>query len=61
MYTEKRLNTSKIQNFMVDKNPDGVGKVGNIICGDFIVLSIKVKKDKNKEMIQDIKFETYGC
>ena len=38
-----------------------MGKVGNIICGDFIVLSIKVKKDKNKEIIQDIKFETYGC
>jgi nitrogen fixation NifU-like protein len=38
--------------------PDGVGKVGNIICGDVMHLYIKV--DKN-DVIEDIKYETFGC
>lgn len=40
------------------KNPDGVGKVGNPICGDVMHLYIKVDRD---EVIKDIKFETFGC
>jgi nitrogen fixation NifU-like protein len=44
------------------KNPDGVGKVGNVICGDVMWLYLKVGKDrKGREIIKDIKFETYGC
>jgi len=39
------------------KNPDGVGEVGNIRCGDIMHLEIKV--DKNK--IKDIGFQTFGC
>lgn len=38
-------------------NPDGTGKVGNIRCGDLMNLYIKVEKD----VIKDIKFETFGC
>ena len=40
------------------KNPDGTGKVGNLVCGDVMWLYIKV--DDN-EKITDIKFETFGC
>jgi len=40
----------------IDK-PDGVGEVGNPVCGDIMKLYIKVKEDK----IADIKFETLGC
>ena len=40
------------------KNPDGVGKVGNPVCGDVMWLYIKV--DKNQK-IKNIKFETFGC
>jgi len=40
----------------IDK-PDGVGKVGNMICGDVMYLYIKVKDGK----IADVKFETFGC
>jgi len=40
------------------KNPDGVGKVGNPICGDEMYLYIKVGKGK---IIEDIRFETIGC
>lgn len=44
------------------KNPDGVGEVGNPVCGDLMKLYIKVGKNKEgKEIISDIKFETLGC
>jgi len=44
------------------ENPSGVGKVGNVVCGDVMWLYIKVEKDRDgKERIKDIKFETYGC
>jgi len=50
------------RNFGKMKNPDGIGKVGNIVCGDVMWLYIKVGKDKKgKERIKDIKFETFGC
>lgn len=44
------------------KNPDGVGMVGNPVCGDLMKIYIKVKKDKKRgEIIKDVKFETLGC
>ena len=39
------------------KNADGVGKVGNPVCGDMMYVYIKVKDNK----IKDIKFKTFGC
>lgn len=39
------------------KDADGVGEVGNPICGDMMKISIKVEEDH----IQDIKFLTFGC
>lgn len=43
------------------KNPDGVGIVGNPTCGDLMKIYIKIKKEKNEEVIKEIKFETLGC
>ncbi len=47
------------------KNADGVGKVGNPVCGDVMYIYIKVgkrkKKGKGEEYIKDIKFKTLGC
>ena len=43
------------------KNADGVGKVGNPVCGDVMWLYIKVGKENGKEIITDIKFKTFGC
>jgi len=44
------------------KDADGVGEVGNPMCGDMMKLTIKVGKDKGgEEIIEDIKFKTYGC
>lgn len=39
------------------KNPDGVGQVGNVVCGDIMKVYLKVKKGK----IIDVKFQTFGC
>ena len=44
------------------KDADGIGEAGNIICGDLMNLYIVVKKDKKeKEIITNVKFKTYGC
>ena len=44
------------------KNYDGLGKVGNMICGDEMWLYIKISENKEKkEIIKDVKFETFGC
>jgi nitrogen fixation NifU-like protein len=42
-------------------NPDGVGTVGNPVCGDIMKIYIKVKDKDNEKIIDDIKFETLGC
>jgi len=39
------------------ENPDGVGHVGNPICGDIMELYIRVKDN----IIVDAKFKTFGC
>ncbi|MEI7903794.1 MAG: Fe-S cluster assembly scaffold protein NifU [Candidatus Firestonebacteria bacterium] len=39
------------------ENPDGVGHVGNPVCGDIMELYIKVKDG----IITDAKFKTFGC
>jgi len=58
MYTKKTLqHFNNPHNYGKIENPDGVGKVGNIVCGDVMWLYIKVEKNK----IKDIKFETFGC
>lgn len=44
------------------KDSDGVGEVGNPMCGDMMKLTIKVgKNNKGGEIIEDVKFKTYGC
>ncbi|MFZ3054826.1 MAG: iron-sulfur cluster assembly scaffold protein [Minisyncoccales bacterium] len=43
------------------KNYDGLGKVGNMICGDEMWLYIKITEKDKKEIIKDVKFETFGC
>ncbi len=36
---------------------DGVGEVGNVVCGDIMRMYIKVKDN----IITDVKFNTFGC
>ena len=70
MYTKKVLDHfQNPHNFGALKKPDGIGKVGNIRCGDVMWLYIKVSKPAkfipqtplSKFKIKDIKFKTFGC
>ena len=63
MYTDKVIKHFKNpHNYGKIKDPDGLGKVGNIICGDVMWLYIKVGQNKKgEEIIKDVKFETFGC
>jgi nitrogen fixation NifU-like protein len=37
--------------------PDGVGEVGNPVCGDMMTFQIKVRDGR----IEDVRFKTFGC
>lgn len=39
------------------ENADGIGKVGNPVCGDIMNMYIKVENN----VITDVKFKTFGC
>lgn len=58
--------TDKVKDYFFDpknagviENPDGVGEVGSISCGDALRLMIKVDPETN--IITDAKFQTFGC
>jgi nitrogen fixation NifU-like protein len=58
MYSEKVLDHFRNpRNVGEIEDADGVGSVGNPVCGDIMSIYIKVKDDK----IEDIKFRTFGC
>ena len=45
------------RNVGVIEDADGIGEVGNAKCGDIMKIYLKIKND----MIEDVKFETFGC
>ena len=58
MYSDKVMEHFRNPKNMGEiKDADGVGAVGNVICGDIMTIYIKVKDDK----LEDIKFQTMGC
>lgn len=58
-YSEKvRDHYLKPRNVGELKNPDGIGEVGNLKCGDALRLTFKLDKDNR---IEDIRFKTFGC
>ncbi len=63
VYTEKaKDHFMNPRNVLTDEESfqdDGKGVVGNIKCGDEMMIAIKV--DKNKQIITDCKWKTYGC
>ncbi len=40
------------------EDADGVGQIGNPVCGDVMRISIAVD---DKDQIADVKFKTFGC
>jgi nitrogen fixation NifU-like protein len=58
LYSEKVMNHFRNpRNVGVIDGADGIGEVGNPLCGDMMTIYIKVSDDK----IDDIKFQTFGC
>ena len=58
MYTETVMDHFKNpRNVGSIENADGVGQVGNPKCGDIMKIYLKIKDD----IIEDVKFETFGC
>ncbi len=39
------------------KDADGIGTVGNVICGDVMKMFLKIENN----IITDVKFKTFGC
>jgi nitrogen fixation NifU-like protein len=58
MYTDKVMeHFSNPRNVGEIEDADGVGEVGNPVCGDMMAFYIKVEKDR----LVDVKFKTFGC
>ncbi|HEA68440.1 MAG TPA: Fe-S cluster assembly scaffold protein NifU [Desulfobacterales bacterium] len=58
MYSEKVMDHfSNPRNVGNIEDADGIGEVGNPVCGDMMTFYINVKDDK----ISEIKFKTFGC
>lgn len=45
------------RNVGVIEDADGIGEVGNAVCGDIMKIYLKIRDD----IITDVKFETFGC
>lgn len=59
-YTDKVMDYFKNpKNVGEIENPDAMGEVGSIVCGDALRLTLKVDKKTGK--ITDAKFKTFGC
>ena len=58
LYSEKVMDHFRNpRNVGVIEDADGVGEVGNAKCGDIMKIYLKIEND----IIEDVKFETFGC
>ena len=58
LYSEKVMDHFRNpRNVGVIEDANGVGEVGNAKCGDIMKMYLKIEDD----VIQDVKFETFGC
>ena len=58
MYSDQVMeHFSNPRNVGVIDDADGIGKVGNPMCGDVMEMFIKVKDNH----VDDVKFRTFGC
>ena len=59
LYSEKVMDHFRNpRNVGVIEDADGVGEVGNPVCGDIIKIYLKIN---DEQVIDDVKFETFGC
>ena len=58
LYSEKVMDHFRNpRNVGVIENADGVGEVGNTVCGDIMKIYLKIKDG----IIEDVNFNTFGC
>ena len=58
LYSEKVMDHFRNpRNVGVLEDADGVGEVGNPVCGDIMKIYLKIRDG----MIEDVRFETFGC
>ena len=58
LYSEKVMDHFRNpRNVGVTEDADGVGEVGNAKCGDIMKMYLKIRDD----VVEDVKFETFGC
>ena len=58
LYSEKVMDHFiNPRNVGIIENADGVGEVGNAKCGDIMKIYLKIEDD----IIEDVRFETFGC
>jgi nitrogen fixation NifU-like protein len=58
MYSETVMDHfNNPRNTGVIEDADGIGEVGNPVCGDMMTFYIKVKDGR----LADVKFQTFGC
>jgi len=61
-YSKKVMDLfKKPKNMGKIKDADGVGTVGNPVCGDLMTMYIKIGEKAGKKIITDVKVETFGC
>ena len=59
LYSEKVMDHfTNPRNVGEIENADGVGEVGNPVCGDIMKIYLKIN---DRQVIEDVKFETFGC
>jgi NifU-like protein len=59
-YTDKVMEHFKNpKNVGEIENPDAVGEVGSIVCGDVLKLTLKI--NPVDQTIEDARFKTFGC
>ena len=59
LYSEKVMDHFRNpRNVGVIEDADGVGEVGNPVCGDIMKIYLKIN---DQQIIDDVKFETFGC
>ena len=58
LYSEKVMDHFRNpRNVGVIEDADGVGEVGNAVCGDIMKIYLKIENG----IVSDVKFETFGC
>lgn len=59
LYSEKVMEHFRNpRNVGIIEDASGVGEVGNPVCGDIMKIYLKINED---QIIEDVKFETFGC